>query len=98
MYLHAISRILTALYIFLVSVFSHKKVGLRREPVMLLNYDQKRIELPVHIKASKGNKVGWHNPLNGSVSPMSYGKCRILLDSRPFDNLHTVGGATIMFR
>ena len=58
MYLHAISRILTALYFSCLLVFSHKNFGLRREPLMLLNYDKKIIQLPVYIKVSKGNKAG----------------------------------------
>ena len=56
MYLHAISRILTALYFSRLLVFSHKTFGLRIEPLMLLNYD-KKIELPIYINVSKGNKV-----------------------------------------
>ena len=35
---------------------------MRREPLMLLDYYQKKLELLVYIKVSKGNKVGWHNP------------------------------------
>ena len=62
MYLHAISRILIALYFSRLLVFSHKKFGLHREPLMLLDYYQKKLEFLVYIKVSKGNKVGWHNP------------------------------------
>jgi hypothetical protein len=52
-----ISRILTALYFFHLLVFSHKKFGLRREPLMLLDFYKKKIELLVYIKVSKGYKV-----------------------------------------
>ena len=54
MYLHALSRILTALYFSRLLVFSHKKFGLRREPLILLYY-YKKAELLVYIKVSKGN-------------------------------------------
>ena len=36
-----ISRILTALYFSRLLVFSHKRFGLRREPLMLLDYYKK---------------------------------------------------------
>ena len=35
--------------------------GLRREPLILLDY-YKKIDFLIYIKVSKENKVGWHNP------------------------------------
>jgi hypothetical protein len=49
MYLRIISKILTALYFSHLLVFSHKNLGLCREPLMLLDYYQKKLELRVYI-------------------------------------------------
>ena len=57
-----------ALYFSRLLAFSHKTFGLRREPLMLLDYYKKKLELLVYIKVSKGNKVGWHN---ASTDPLA---------------------------
>ena len=86
-----ISRILNALYFSRLLVFSHKKFGLRRKPLMLFIITKKLELLCISKLLSEIKLAGtsWlTQPLNGSVGPTSHGKYRTLLDSRPFGDLH----------
>ena len=65
---------------------------------MLLDYYQKKLELPVYTKVSKGYKVGWRNPSTDSSVRRHTANAHIptLLDSR-LDILATcIGDATVM--
>ena len=91
-----ISRILTALYSSHLSVFSHKTLGLGREPLMLLYYYKNNLKLPVYIKVSKGNKVGWQH---ASTDPSARRHTANAAHYWILDLSATcIGGATIMSR
>ena len=69
----------TALYFSRLLVFSHKKFGLRRKPLISLDHykeNQNFLSISKFLREIKLTGT----TLNGSVGPTSHGKCRALLD------------------